>query len=805
MLQHYFLVACRNLLKYKMQSLISILGLAIGITCFTFCSYALRVSLNWDRSIKDIDRIYMLYSLSEKGPQVCSEKYASEALAKDFPEIESYISYSEVGPYTDKLCEIASSDSSVHYFPEVFLFADNHFLDFFRIRLLHGDLTKINHTPGAILLTEKTAYKLFGTTDVVGKTFTDVNDFNNTREIFTIQGVIEDFPNQSSLERYSGLELNTTNEWVGNPERDLYYEGYCTYVKLKEGTDLRKLNEKLKGYTLRYPRFNNQTAELHIQLHPLAERADLYPSQKWIETTNLFFIIGLLVLLTALFNYLIFIIGRIMNRIKECGIRQVNGASHFSLFKLLFTEASIAFIMACFFGCILTECIMPYANGIQLYFTLDSSYVFQLLVQYSLWGLLGIALICLLVIYKVSKISICQSLFSTQTLCRNSFWRNLFISVQLIISLLFMGASWFVKAQSDLIEHRLTNGLSEKEKTSIFEISLNGDKLEVIRPQILQKLKENPYVETIIRNGMGLSGAWALGTGRFTWEGLDQQKQSLDMHHIYTDANYFDLIHTKAKQGRLYSMEETDKAVINESLAKFLPENPIGMQIGVNYWGKGMVNYLIVGIIPDIINNPFNLNTNPIVPCIYMPYPESHYNLSCIVKVKPEYRKEFPDMIKSELFKHVNQATTTVYIHSMKEHSAFYLDDEQNIFRLTTAFSIICVLISLLGIYASVSLSTERRKKEVAIRKINGATPFIILSIFAKSYLMQLVVSAAIAFPILVLVLNKWLQGYTTRITIDILPFIILFLLMAIIVSITIVWQLWRIALVNPAEVVKSE
>ena len=162
-------------------------------------------------------------------------------------------------------------------------------------------------------------------------------------------------------------------------------------------------------------------------------------------------------------------------------------------------------------------------------------------------------------------------------------------------------------------------------------------------------------------------------------------------------------------------------------------------------------------------------------------------------------------MIKSELFKHVNQATTTVYIHSMKEHSAFYLDDEQNIFRLTTAFSIICVLISLLGIYASVSLSTERRKKEVAIRKINGATPFIILSIFAKSYLMQLVVSAAIAFPILVLVLNKWLQGYTTRITIDILPFIILFLLMAIIVSITIVWQLWRIALVNPAEVVKSE
>ena len=141
----------------------------------------------------------------------------------------------------------------------------------------------------------------------------------------------------------------------------------------------------------------------------------------------------------------------------------------------------------------------------------------------------------------------------------------------------------------------------------------------------------------------------------------------------------------------------------------------------------------------------------------------------------------------------------------MKEHSAFYLDYEQNLFRITSLFSVICVLISLLGIYASVTLSTERRKKEVAIRKINGATPTVILFIFAKSNLVQLVVSAVIAFPVLALLLNKWLQNYSTHITISILPFIILFFLMAVIVAITIIWQLWRIARINPAEVIKSE
>ena len=380
----------------------------------------------------------------------------------------------------------------------------------------------------------------------------------------------------------------------------------------------------------------------------------------------------------------------------------------------------------------------------------------------------------------------------------------MFISTQLVICFLFMGATWFVKKQSDLIEYHLTNGLSEKDKTSIFEISLNGDKLTPVRPEILRKLEQTPYVETICRNGMGLSGAWYLGAGRFTWEGLDEQKTQLQIGHMYTDPNYFDLINTQVQQGRLYTMEETDKVVINESLAKLFPSNPIGMQIGVDYWRRGMINYQIVGIIPDIINNPSRLNSEPVIPCIYMPFPENSVNLSCIVKIKPEYRKAFPDMIKSELLKHVNPATP-VYVESMKEHSTFYLNYEQKLFQITSLFSIICVLISLLGIYASVTLSTERRKKEVAIRKINGATPTVILLIFAKSSLVQLVVSAIIAFPVLALLLHKWLQNYPTRIAINISPFIFLFFLIAIIFFMTIICQLWRIARINPAEVIKSE
>lgn len=138
MFKHYINIAIRNLLKYKQQSLISIIGLAVGVTCFAFCSYTLRVSMNWDRNIKDIDRICIIYSQSETGPEECYDNYAADALAKDFPEIESTTSYSVMGGFADKLCEVKTSDSIVNYYHETFMLTNYKLLDFFQIRVING-------------------------------------------------------------------------------------------------------------------------------------------------------------------------------------------------------------------------------------------------------------------------------------------------------------------------------------------------------------------------------------------------------------------------------------------------------------------------------------------------------------------------------------------------------------------------------------------------------------------------------------------------------------------------------------------
>ena len=114
MIQHHIKLAIRNLLKYKAQSLISIIGLAVGVCCFAICSYTLRVDLNWNHNIKEVERICIVFTETEKGSQTSYSPFASAMLAKEFPEIESATAYSQVQPYTEKLCEIRKTDGTTN-------------------------------------------------------------------------------------------------------------------------------------------------------------------------------------------------------------------------------------------------------------------------------------------------------------------------------------------------------------------------------------------------------------------------------------------------------------------------------------------------------------------------------------------------------------------------------------------------------------------------------------------------------------------------------------------------------------------
>lgn len=804
MFLHYLKVSIRNLAKYKTQTAISITGLAVGFVCFAICSYTLRLDMDWNRNLADIDRLCFIYEETVNGTQTCGHRYAAGQLAKDFPEIEASTSYSTLRPYANKLCEVSTPGGGTGYFNETFLFADIDFLDFFSLRLLTGNREEIKQTPNALLMTESTAIKLFGTLDVIGKTFTNINDFDNKQDVCTVYGVISDFPPRTDLSQYSGLELNSTNRAAATTESSLFNEAFNPYIKLRKGTDPEQFNRKLKAYTLKCPVGKTQVEELKVQVKPLLQLRAFVTADTQMKSSWMFFIIGLLVLLTALFNYVIFLSGRMLNRIKECSIRQVNGSGRGATYLLFFTESILTFWVACFISIILAELSVPLINTHLHYVTIEKNFLYTLIMQYALAGTGGIALLCLVATQKLTDYSIIRRVNIGQTLRRYSLVSRLFICIQLVICFLFLGGTWFVFNQSKLLEKKLTGGLNEETVNCLFEVSVTGDKLQPVRNDILRKLYENPQVENVTRNGMGLFNAWQLGPGYFSWEGIGEEESHTTVGHIYADAGIQELLSITPLEGRFYTLEETDKAVVNESMARLIKRNPVGMQISVKYWGNEMRPYQITGVIPDVINNQNEMNTTPVLPCIYMPYPDNHPNLTCYVKVKPAYRQAFPKEMKSELYKYVN-AATPVYVYTIKENTGFYLTRESNLYKATSLFAVICILISLLGIYASVSLETEKRKREVAVRKIHGAVSKDIAWMLGKNNLILLVLAALVAFPLLAVIMNKWLQHYADHVSLDPIPFVLLFLLLGIIVTLTVVWQILHIARSNPAEVIKSE
>ncbi|MDR3308951.1 MAG: ABC transporter permease [Tannerella sp.] len=808
MIRHYFTVALRNLQKYKTQTFISLIGLAAGFICFAYCSYGLHYKMDWHTDMKDFERICFLYYPDEKAQNrhgVSYDRNVVEALAKTYPEVESHVAYIAVMPKIGKTCEIQQPNGSVNYFKEMFVFADAQFIDFFDIQFLEGSMNDLVKFEKGILLTEKTALKMFGTRDVIGKTFHNADDFTIDNEIYTIRGVIRDFPERSNLSSFGGIDYNTTLT------DEMGYGSYNTYVKLNKGTDLKKLNQKLNN-RLRYNyqslslttgTWQTNVNEIKVQLKPISEYYEFIKSDEEIQNARIFFVVGFLVLLTALLNYIIFISGRVLTRIRECGVRKVAGSDKYNLFLLFFSEALAVYLLACLAGFFILELSLPLFKNISMFSDMDLDYLTKLFLQYGIIGLAVIALLCLAITYRLIRIPIIQSISGGIVLRQNNFIRNTFLFVQFFICFLFIGGSWFIHRQSKLMQSFISSGLSEDDQVRTFYISLSGDKFKPVRSAILSGLKQNPKIEAISRNGMGFFNAWEIGKERFTWNDISEAEHNTKIVHIVTDSYYTYFMKTKTKSGRFFEEGETDKMVVNESFAKLVNRNPTGMEIGVNYWGNVMQYYQVVGVLPDMANYLYDFKKMPVYPCLYLPYPDGYHNLSCYVKVIPGYENIFSQDMEKELRKYVNSAYD-IYIQSLKESTTSIASDEQDMFKMTTVFSSISIIITLLGMYASVMLATEKRHKEVTIRKIYGATPLIIIMMFCKNIYLLLGASACAAFPVVIYLLNGWLSDYAIRINIGLLPFIILFLLMASLVTAITIGQIISIARTNPAEAIKD-
>lgn len=772
MIQHYFKIAFRNILKYKTQSIISILGLAVGFTCFALANLWIHYEMTYDAYHEGADRMYILCKESVFGVNGYSTSMpypASTLLKNDFPEVEATCAYTRWGQETD-----VKADGRVVRTCE--MQADSCFMNMFNISVLSGSMDFM-YSDEKIALTEDVAMRLFGSVDVLGKEVKNYND--DTRTVCAIL----------ANHNHSNVTFGCwgQGEYFRKWQNDWYNGSFEIIIKLRKGTDPIAFQRKLAANeTKADPRDPHGVFE-NIRLIPLDEyhysSINRYKSFQFYYLI-LFSVAGALVILCSLFNYLSLFITRMRIRSREIELRKVCGSSIGGVVILLFIEYLYIILLSGILGMALVEMALPAFKKM--------SGVSGNIYGESLLYFVGILLLSLLLLVPFAI---------RRSHIRNTgnkyMLRKVSIAFQLAIGLLVTFCIIVMMKQI----YYLTNTDLGWERKNIASINLLYPDKDF--ETIADKIKQFSCTKEVITGHCCLLPKSSGFSQSFkNWDGKEDGMKSIDMLSLWNCEKIVSFYNLQLLEGEMVKPTETNKIMINESAVKALGmSEPIGKKLYLDNRA-----WTITGIIKDFhITAP----TEPVPP--YTLITEDILKNSGFSIGKGQILIKFHDGKWKELKNRIDSIFTYEYpevrykLYNTEEEYTGYLKSEDALIKLLSFIAIVCMLIAAFGIFSLVTLSCEQRRKEIAVRKVNGAAIKDILLMFVKEYMLLLIIASVIAFPVGYVLMKRWLENYVEQTVISAWIYFAIFGGIMIVIFACIGWRVWQAARQNPAEVIKSE
>lgn len=771
MIQHYFKIAFRNILKYKTQSIISILGLAVGFTCFALANLWIHYEMTYDAYHEGADRMYILCKESVFGVNGYSTSMpypASTLLKNDFPEVEAACAYTRWGQETD-----VKADGRVVRTCE--MQADSCFMNMFNISVLSGSMDFM-YSDEKIALTEDVAMRLFGSVDVLGKEVKNYND--DTRTICAILANL----NHSNVTFGCWGQGEYFRKW----QNDWYNGSFEIIIKLRKGTDPIAFQRKLAANeTKADPRDPHGMFE-NIRLIPLDEyhysSINRYKSFQFYYLI-LFSVAGALVILCSLFNYLSLFITRMRIRSREIELRKVCGSSIGGVVILLFIEYLYIILLSGILGMALVEMALPAFKKM--------SGVSGNIYGESLLYFVGILLLSLLLLVPFAI---------RRSHIRNTgnkyMLRKVSIAFQLAIGLLVTFCIIVMMKQI----YYLTNTDLGWERKNIASINLLYPDKDF--ETIADKIKQFSCTKEVITGHCCLLPKSSGFSQSFkNWDGKEDGMKSIDMLSLWNCEKIVSFYNLQLLEGEMVKPTETNKIMINESAVKALGmSEPIGKKL-----------YLVIehGPLQAYQRLPYHSSTEPIQP--YTLITEDILKNSGFSIGKGQILIKFHDGKWKELKNRIDSIFTYEYpevrykLYNTEEEYTGYLKSEDTLIKLLSFIAIVCMLIAAFGIFSLVTLSCEQRRKEIAVRKVNGAAIKDILLMFVKEYMLLLIIASVIAFPVGYVLMKRWLENYVEQTVISAWIYFAIFGGIMIVIFACIGWRVWQAARQNPAEVIKSE
>lgn len=798
MIRNYFTIALRNIRKNALYSFINIFSLAIGLAaCFVIYLF-IQDEKSFDAfhaKKANIYRVDEVQSFPGTNVQKVALTMPGMALAfkTDFPEVEN------VTRFANRTKVLVQRNETKALIPNL-AFVDSTFLDIFDYVVLQGDKNTALDEPYTMMLTESAAKRFFKNSDEAMGQMLKHRD-----KEYKITGILKDIPEQShlkfdilaSITTFVAEDKDFNDRWGGN--------SLNTYVLLNPNTNTTTLEGKFPDFMSRHmPDSPDINERIKLFLQPLPDvhlaSTDIEHDYNNYRKFNgsylgLFYMVGAFILLIAAVNFMNLTTARASHRFKEIGVRKTVGAKRIQLFGQFILESIIMAVMALILAVLFDMGFLPLLDamiGRQLsILNFLSQYQYVLIVVFgtiSLGLLSGIYPSLYLTSFSMSK-----ALKGGKTEGKSIF-RSSLVVVQFGLALAMIVSTLVVVQQ---LSYMRTADIGF-DKDQMLLVDMGGEanqKFETLK----QELARSPYVLGVTASGQRLGNNFHQWGFKVKYDSIRQLTPS----NVNVDYDYLKVYGIEVVDGRGFTKDNpNDKGksfVINESLAKELQiKEIVGTPAGHSWYHNDSLGS-IIGVVKDFNFNSLHYKVNTLELVVH---PEWGYD-EMSVKLDKAHVQEGIAFVKETWEKHVPSFPFD-YSFLDEHFEVLYRSDEQ-MGTVVTIMAGLAILISCMGLFGLAAITTEKKTKEIGIRKALGASEGQITVLLSRNFAVLILVSFVIVSPLTWMLLSQWLESFAYRIGVNPLMFLFGGFIALVIAMATISFHTIRSARANPVKALRYE
>ena len=803
MILHYIITAWRCIMKFKTQNIIAVLGLSVALFCFSICLYLTRYIYDIDGCFENRDRI-VEFSL-QNSEMLGNGSYMAGVPKEMFqivkPHMEKDVeAFVQTSYALDRDYSVEVNGKQLPY-TLLTIEVDSTYQTVFTPEVVSGSWEVAANTPNAIVLSESCAKKLFGDVHpAIGKQLILTERIISSPEstprnggiAYTIQAVAKDVSENNSLEF-----LKSFDAWVMNDSEGRLREGFqrpgmtgtMLYALLKKDVKMKDFFQTLKDNHLTVNLWGN---DWDICANPLGEV--IIKTSGISITANVAFVAGILILLVGLLNFFHFLTGSYLTRIREYSLRSVNGAHGRHLWSMLSVQSALLILVCGAFTGLFMELSASKLKMDFYQFRFDVDYL--TLLKQTGGYLVGLLLLCMLaawgIVWKVRRITILKGIAGGGGVYGKHRLRNVLLGIQLFICWIFVSLAVTLYLQADKSAKTIFSTLTVEEKEEIFSFPMEFSFMETpAKRTFIEGMRNLPGVKDVLIADIPYTQGVS---GNLLYSEKDNPESAMNIPLYSVTPNFCNFMQIDIINGK--DIEGPTDMLMDATIEKFYQSEMTGKSF---YDDRGI--HTVVGITEPFITSCYRSDVDGYA---FLAQDFSYYIAHCYVKCHPGEKKKAEASLRA-YFRQQLPESVEVPFHTLMDDIKEIQSFEFKLQGIVGFMALVAIVISLLGIYSAITLDTEYRRKEMAIRKVNGAGVKQIAFIFARLYIWLLLITAAVAFPIVWAIHNLLRTSYAIFIDTGILFYGGIFLGLSAIIALTVSFRIYLITKVSPAEIIRKE